>query len=87
VNTMAEEEIVAVEVIPAAPSDNKRKLEDLEPEAPEHDKPSTDQLADLNADPDDDAPAEDADEAVPSGGPEVKRARLDDKPDDSGIYI
>ncbi|KAE8022273.1 hypothetical protein FH972_008085 [Carpinus fangiana] len=81
---MAEEEIVAVEVIPAVPSDNKRKLEDLEPEAPEHDKPSTDQLADLNADPDEDAPAEDADEAVPSGGPEVKRARLDDKPDDSG---
>lgn len=86
-NPMAEEEIVAAEVIPAAPSDNKRKLEDLEPEAPEPDKPSTDQLADLNADPDGDAPAEDADEAVPSGGPEVKRARLDDKPADSGIYI
>jgi far upstream element-binding protein len=87
VNSMAEEEIVVAEVIPAAPSDNKRKLEDLEPEAPEPDKPSTDQLADLNADPDDDAPVEDADEAVPSGGPEVKRARLDDKPDDSGFYI
>ncbi|KAG6656256.1 far upstream element-binding protein 1-like isoform X1 [Carya illinoinensis] len=80
---MAEEEVVAAEVSPAAPSDHKRKLEDSEPQAPEPTKPSADHVTDLNADPDDDAPAEEVDVSDPLDGPEVKRARVDDKPDDS----
>lgn len=83
---MAEEEVVAAEVSPAAPSDHKRKLEDSEPQAPEPTKPSADHVTDLNADPDDDAPAEEVDVSDPLDGPEVKRARVDDKPDDSGIF-
>ncbi|KAG6659182.1 far upstream element-binding protein 2-like isoform X1 [Carya illinoinensis] len=82
---MAEEEVVAAEVSMDAPSDHKRKLEDLEPEAPEPNKPSTEHLADLNEDPVDDAPDEEADLSAPSEGPEVKRARLNEEPDGSAI--
>lgn len=82
---MAEEEVVAAEVSMDAPSDHKRKLEDLEPEAPEPNKPSTEHLADLNEDPVDDAPDEEADLSAPSEGPEVKRARLNEEPDGSGM--
>ncbi|KAB1210958.1 Far upstream element-binding protein 3 [Morella rubra] len=78
---MAEEEVLAAELSPAAPSDHKRKLEDLEPEAPEPNKASVDHLADLNAEPVDDAPAEEAEVTAPSSEPDVKRARLDDKLD------
>lgn len=85
-NHMAEEEVLAAELSPAAPSDHKRKLEDLEPEAPEPNKASVDHLADLNAEPVDDAPAEEAEVAAPSSEPDVKRARLDDKLDGPGTF-
>lgn len=72
---MAEEEVVAS----PAPLDHKRKLEDLEPQAPEHAEPN--ELADSNVERDDAAPAPESEEAEP------KRPRLDDKPDGSGIPI
>lgn len=74
---MAEEEVVAASSVP---SDHKRKLEDLEPEAPEQAEPSSDEPADSNAMPD----------AAKQGDGDVfdesdaKRPRLDDKPEGLG---
>ncbi|PON71387.1 Polyribonucleotide nucleotidyltransferase [Trema orientale] len=70
---MAEEEVAAAGTSPA-PLDHKRKLEDLEPQAPGQPEPTSDELPDSNAELDEAGEA-DGDEAEP------KRPRLDDKPD------
>ncbi|XP_012077120.1 far upstream element-binding protein 2 isoform X2 [Jatropha curcas] len=77
---MAEEEVVPLTASPV-PSDHKRKLEDLEPEAPEPVESNPEQPADSSAEPDADKKADDA--AVEDGGsPDTKRPRLDEnKPD------
>lgn len=78
---MAEEEVVAVAPSPA-PSDNKRKLEDLEPEAPQQVEPSMNEPADSNAELDGGAKHVDVAVSVES---DAKRPRRDDKPDGLGI--
>ena len=73
---MAEEEVAAS----LAPSDHKRKLEDLEPEAPKRADPSSEEPTDSNGD---------CDAALPDLGASdeagAKRPRLDDQPDGSGM--
>lgn len=75
---MAEEEVAAAEAIPA-PLDHKRKLEDLEPEAPHQADPTSDEPEKSNGEHD----------ATPAAADEAgaKRPRLDEKPDGSGIPI
>ncbi|GMY07919.1 far upstream element-binding protein 1-like isoform X2 [Fagus crenata] len=89
---MAEEEfvvVVAADVAdvadpnPTVQPDHKRKLEDLEPGAPEHNEPSSGHIADLNAEPDEALDDDDADVAEPSDESQVKRPRLDDKSEGS----
>ncbi|XP_062097801.1 uncharacterized protein LOC133803707 isoform X2 [Humulus lupulus] len=72
---MAEEEVAAASVSPVS-LDHKRKLEDLEPKAPELAELNSDEQANSNAECD--APDGEASEEV-----EPKRPRLDDKPDAS----
>jgi hypothetical protein len=93
---MAEEEfvvVVAADVAdvadpnPTVQPDHKRKLEDLEPGAPEHNEPSSGHIADLNAEPDEALDDDDADVAEPSDESQVKRPRLDDKSEGSGIFF
>ncbi|EXB75634.1 Far upstream element-binding protein 3 [Morus notabilis] len=74
---MAEEEVAAPEASPA-PLDHKRKLEDLEPEAPQQAEPTSDEPEKSNGD-SDAAPAEAAD----SDKADAKRPRVDEKPDGS----
>ncbi|XP_043810417.1 far upstream element-binding protein 2 isoform X2 [Manihot esculenta] len=75
---MAEEEVVAPAASPI-PSDHKRKLEDLEPEAPQPTEANPEQEAEVSAEPDADKKA---DEVVGGDSPEAKRLRVDeDKPD------
>ncbi|XP_015885485.1 uncharacterized protein LOC107420925 isoform X2 [Ziziphus jujuba] len=71
---MAEEEVVAAAAASPAPSDHKRKLEDLEPEAPEQAWPSSD---DTNAKPD----AGNQGDGDVSDESDAKRLRLDDRPE------
>lgn len=78
---MAEEEVVAVAPSPA-PSDSKRKLEDLEPEAPQQAEPSTNEPTDSNVELDDAAKHE---VVAVSDESDAKRPRLDDKSDGLGI--
>ncbi|CAK9147635.1 unnamed protein product [Ilex paraguariensis] len=76
---MAEEEVVAAAASASpVPSDHKRKLEDLEPDAPQ---PLT---ADLNVSPESDSveKADDCEESVITGGSEAKRPRLEDSKSD-----
>lgn len=82
---MADEEVVAVAPGPA-PSDNKRKLEELDPqpEAPEQAEPCTDEPADSNAELD--GATEHGDVAL-SDESDAKRPRLGDKPDGLGILL
>lgn len=79
---MAEEEVVGAEAGSPKPSDHKRKLEDLEPEAQQ-------EIVDLTSDgPDDPSVEPDAANEVdvpPSDESEAKRPRLEDKPDEIGI--
>lgn len=78
---MAEEEVVAPAASPI-PSDHKRKLEDLEPEAPQPTEANPEQEAEVSAEPDADKKA---DEVVGGDSPEAKRLRVDeDKPDGLG---
>ncbi|KAF2290451.1 hypothetical protein GH714_013275 [Hevea brasiliensis] len=75
---MAEEEVVAPAASPV-PSDHKRKLEDLEPEAPHPTETNPEQEADLSAEPDAD---KEADDVVDGDSPDAKRLRVDEsKPD------
>lgn len=78
---MAEEEVTAPEASPA-PLDHKRKLEDLEPEAPHQAKPTSDEPEKSNGD-SGAAPAEAAD----SDKADAKRPRVDEKPDGSGTAL
>ncbi|XP_010645879.1 uncharacterized protein LOC100253453 isoform X1 [Vitis vinifera] len=66
---MAEEEVVVVAGASPAPSDHKRKLEDLEPEAPEQAEPDGVQGAD-------------AGDYVANDESEAKRPRVEDQDDD-----
>ncbi|KAM6543311.1 hypothetical protein CsatB_007758 [Cannabis sativa] len=76
---MAEEEVAAASVSPAS-LDHKRKLEELEPEAPEQAELNSDEQANSNAE--HDAPDGEASEET-----ELKRPRLDDKPDVSVVAV
>ncbi|KAL5558611.1 hypothetical protein UlMin_034822 [Ulmus minor] len=75
---MAEEEVVAVAAKPAQP-DHKRKVEDLEPEAPEQALPNSDEPEESKAEPE---VGEKVDGAV-SDESEAKRPRLEEKSDGS----
>lgn len=79
---MADEEVVAV--ASPAPSDHKRKLEDLEPEeAPEPNPNSnSDSISELNSV---DKPEDETLTGGDSDGSEAKRPRLEDKIDGPGI--
>ncbi|XP_065847114.1 uncharacterized protein [Euphorbia lathyris] len=74
---MAEEEVVAPAVPEPTPvpSDHKRKLEDLETEAPEPTHPIPEPVADSSAQPDAD---KNVDDVVEDGSPEAKRPKLDE---------
>lgn len=72
---MAEEGVVAVPET-HVPSDHKRKLEDLEAEAPEQVKSSSKEPADSNAKLD----ADKNDDIVSFDESDAKRLRLDDNP-------
>lgn len=87
---MAEEEAVAVAPVAVSPSpaDHKRKLEDLELEAPEPPESSpkldsNENSSNLKTDSDEIKKAE---EVFPDLS-EAKRARIDDKPDVPGILF
>lgn len=71
---MAEEEVVVVAGASPTPSDHKRKLEDLEPEAPEQAEPDGVQGAD-------------AGDYVANDESEAKRPRVEDQDDDLGTWI
>ena len=78
---MAEEEVAAAEASPA-PLDHKRKLEDLEPEAPNRAEPTSDEPEKSNGD--SDAAAAEAAESDKGDG---KRPRVEEKPDGSGTAL
>lgn len=86
---MAEEEVVAVAPVAVSPSpaDHKRKLEDLELEAPEppESSPKLDSNENSNLKTDSDG-IKNAEEVLPNLS-EGKRARIDDKPDVPGILF
>ncbi|KAK9270080.1 hypothetical protein L1049_025654 [Liquidambar formosana] len=76
---MAEEEVVAA--ASPAPSDHKRKLEDLEPEAPEPTEPTHPEPANSNANSNSESDGVSNAEVAVTDSSEAKRPRLDDKPD------
>ena len=72
---MADEEIVVVGgAASPAPADHKRKLEDLEPEAPERAEP-------------DGVPAAEAGDSPANDESEAKRPRVEEQDDDLGTWI